>query len=53
MVGTTVSVLLDTFILLVIAMSYLATLNNGAQSVTADRDTRRSDDISKRKGVQN
>ena len=34
-----------------IILSYLAVLRSGAQSVTADRDTRRSNNSGKYKGV--
>ena len=39
-------------LLLVIMLLYPVALGTGAQSVTADRDTRRSDGSNERKGVR-
>ena len=53
MVGTPDSVSRATVLsLLAITTSYPTTLRSGAQSVTADRNTRRSNDTDKRKGVR-
>ena len=43
--GTTTFILLGTVFLLAIALSYLVMLGTGAQSITADRDTRRSNSM--------
>ena len=50
--GTTVSVLSGTVFLSVIVLLYLVALGTGAQSVTTDRDARRSDGSNKYKGVR-
>ena len=51
MVGATLLILLSVLFLLIIIILYLTTLRSGAQSITADRDTRRSNNMDKRKGV--
>ena len=48
MVGTGTFVSSGTLFLLVIMILYLATRSRGAQSITANRDTRRSNSMSTR-----
>ena len=50
--GTTISILLGIVFSSVIIILYLTTLRSGAQSITADRNTRRSNGTDKRKGVR-
>ena len=52
MLETGVSVLFGAVFLSAIMLLYLATLRSGAQSVTVDRDTQRSDSTDKCKGVR-
>ena len=50
--GITISILLGVVFSSVIILSYLIALGTGAQSVTADRDTRRSNGSNKYEGVR-